>query len=113
MDTDGLFAVDPDDLPLLAAAGAIAIGSILVITDIGSGHPLVAMLLVGGTIAFVGFTLQRVPEYNGRIAVAAVTMVLGSALVAVEFDVGFDFDGPLGAALFLVGAVGLAKYLDE
>lgn len=113
MDTEGLFAVDPDDIPLLVATGLIAVGCILVITDIGGGHPLVATMVIGGTVAFVALTFRRIPERDLRATVAAASMILGSILVGIEFSIAFDFDGPIGAALFLSGAVGISKYVDE
>lgn len=113
MDSEGLFAVDPDDIPLLVATGMIAVGCILVITETGVGHPLVPVLVVGGTVAFVALTLFRVSERNLWIGVAALSMILGSTLVSVEFRLAFEFDGPVGAALFLFGAVRLARYLDD
>lgn len=113
MSTEGLFAVDPDDIPLLVATGLIAVGCVLLITDIGRGHLLVSVLVTGGTIAFVALTLLRVDERNTTVGVSAVSMILGSALVSIEFAVAFEFDGPIGAALFLFGAIGLARYLDD
>jgi len=113
MDTEGLFAVDPDDIPLLVATGLIAVGCILLIFDVGAGHPLVSTLVVGGTIAFVILTLRRVEEYNLTVWSAAGGMVLGSILVSIEFTAAFEFDGPIGAALFLFGAIGLSRYLDD
>jgi len=113
MDTEELFAVDPDDIPLLVATGMIAVGCILLITNIGSGHPLVPTLVVGGTIAFVALTLRRVPEQNLTVGATSVSMILGSALVSIDFRLAFDFDGPVGAAFFLFGAVGLSRYIDD
>jgi len=113
MDSEGLFAVDPDDIPLLVATGMIAVGCILYITDIGRSHPLVSLLVIGGTIAFVALTLQRIPERTVTIGVGAASMILGSVLVSIDIRFAFDFDGPVGAAFFLFGAVELAKYIDE
>lgn len=113
MDTEGLFAVDPDDIPLLVATGMIAVGCILVITDTGMGHPLVPTLVVGGTVAFVALTLIRIPERGLGVGAAGLSMILGSTLVGIEFRLAFGFDGPIGAALFLFGAVRLSRYLDD
>jgi len=113
MDTEGLFAVDPDDVPLLVATGMIAVGCLLLITGFGMGHPLIPALVIGGTVAFVGLTLLRVPERNLTVGAAALSMVLGSGLVSIEFGLVFEFDGPIGAALFLFGALGLSRYLDD
>ena len=113
MDTEGLFAVDPDDIPLLGATFMIAVGCILLITDIATGHPLVPFLVVSGTIAFVALTFQRVPEPDLTVVAAGVGMILGSTLVSVDIPMAFDFDGPVGAAFFLFGAIGLSRYLDD
>ena len=113
MDTEGLFAVDPDDIPLLVATGMIAVGCLLLITGLGRGHPLIPALVIGGTVVFVALTLLRVPERNLTVGAAAVGMILGSALVSIEFGLVFEFDGPVGAALFLFGALGLSRYLDD
>lgn len=113
MDTEELFAVDPDDIPLLVATGVIGVGCILVITDIGYGHPLVAGMVIGGTVAFVGLTFRRMPKRDLRATIAAASMILGSVLVGIEFRIAFEFDGPVGAALFLSGAVGISKYVDD
>lgn len=113
MDTEGLFAVDPDDIPLLAATFAIAVGCVLVIADIGRGHPLVALLVIGGTVAFVGLTFRRVDEMDFTVGTAAVSMIFGAALVGIEVPFAVGFDGPIGAALFLFGAIRLSEYVDE
>lgn len=113
MDTEGLFAVDPDDIPLLVATGMIAVGCILVIANVGTGHPLVPTLVVGGTIAFVALTLLRIPERNLTVWATSISMILGSALVSIEFPFAFEFDGPVGAAFFLFGAVGISRYIDD
>lgn len=113
MDVDGLVAIESDDVPLLAATAAIAVGSLAVILFDAEGNLLVIPLLVGGTLAFVWLTLQRVTTYDPQVTVSAAAMVLGSVLVAFDIGVFFDFDGPLGAALFLFGAIGLRGYLDE
>ena len=113
MDTEGLFAVDPDDIPLLVATGMIAVGCILVITETGGSHPLIPTLVVGGTVAFVALTLFRIPERGLDVVGAALSMILGSTLVSIEFRLAFEFDGPIGAALFLFGAIRLSRYLDD
>jgi hypothetical protein len=113
MDSEGLFTVDPDDIPLLIATGMIAVGCILVILNIGAGHPLVPVLVTGGTVAFVALTLFRIPERNITVGAASISMILGSALVSIELPFAFDFDGPVGAALFLFGAIGIAGYMDD
>lgn len=113
MDSEGLFAVDPDDIPLLVATGMISVGCLLLITGLGNNHPLVPALVVGGTVAFVALTLFRIPERNLTVGVAILSMVLGSALVSIEFGLAFEFDGPVGAAFFLFGALGLSRYLDD
>lgn len=113
MDTEGLFAVDPADIPLLVATGMIAVGCLLFITDTGRGHPLVSLLVIGGTIAFVILTLKRIPDRDLPVGVASLSMILGSVLVSVDIRLAFDFDGPIGAAFFLFGAVELAKYIDD
>lgn len=113
MSTEELFAVDPDDIPLLIATGLIAVGCVLLITGLGEGHPLVSLLVVGGTIAFVVLTVERIPAITRWVLGGAVSMILGSALVSIEFAVTFGFDGPIGAALFLFGAVVLARQFDE
>ena len=113
MDTEGLFAVDPDDIPLLGATFMIAVGCILLITDIAAGHPLVPFLVVSGTVAFVALTLQRVPERDLTVVAAGAGMIIGSTLVSVDVPLAFDFDGPVGAAFFLFGAIGLSQYLDD
>jgi len=113
MDTEGLFAVDPDDIPLLVATGMIAVGCILLITDIGTNHPLVPAFVVGGTVAFVALTLFRIPERNLTVGAASLSMILGSGLVSIEFRLAFEFDGPIGAAFFLFGAIGLSRYIDD
>jgi len=113
MDTEGLFAVDPDDIPLLVATGMIAVGCILVILDIGASHPLVPTLVIGGTVAFVALTLFRIPERNLTVAAAAISMILGSTLVSIEFQFAFEFDGPVGAAFFLFGALGMSRYIED
>jgi hypothetical protein len=113
MDTEGLFAVDPDDIPLLVATGMITVGCLLLITGLGSGHPLVPVLTIGGTVAFVALTLFRIPERNVTVGAAAISMILGSTLVSIEFRLAFEFDGPIGAAFFLFGAIGLSRYIDD
>ena len=40
-------------------------------------------------------------------------MVLGSVLVGFDVPNLFEFDGPLGAALFVYGAIRLLGYVDE
>ena len=96
MSTEELFAVDPDDIPLLIATGLIAVGCVLLITGLGEGHPLVSLLVVGGTIAFVVLTVERIPAITRWVLGGAVSMILGSALVSIEFAVTFGFDGPIG-----------------
>ena len=113
MSTEELFAVDPDDIPLLIATGLIAVGCVLLITGLGDGHPLVSTLVVGGTIAFVVLTIERASTVDNWTLGAAVSMILGSALVSIEFQLAFEFGGPIGAALFLFGAIVLARRLDE
>jgi len=113
MDTEELFAVDPDDIPLLIATGLIAVGCVLLISGLGEGHLLVSVLVVGGTIAFVVLTLERIPELTRWVLSGAASMVLGSALVSIEFPLAFGFEGPAGAALFLFGAIVLARRLDD
>lgn len=113
MSTEQLFAVDPDDIPLLVATGLIAVGCVLLISGIGDGHPLVSVLVVGGTIAFVALVVERVPTVTNWVLGGAGSMILGSALVSIEFQLAFDFDGPIGAALFLFGAIVLTRRLDE
>ena len=113
MDTEGLFAVDPDDIPLLVATGMISVGCLLLITGLGNGHPLIPALVIGGTVAFVALTLFRIPERNLTVGAAVISMVLGSTLVSIEFGLAFEFDGPVGAAFFLFGALGLSRYLDD
>lgn len=113
MSTEELFAVDPDDIPLLIATGVIAVGCVLLITGLGDGHPLVSVLVVGGTIAFVVLTIERASTVDSWTVGAAVSMILGSALVSIEFQLAFEFGGPIGATLFLFGAIVLARRLDE
>jgi len=113
MNVDGLVAVERDDLPLLAATAAIAIASLAVILFDAEGNFLVVPLLVGGTLAFVWLTLQRVSAFDPQVTISAAAMIFGSILVAFDISIFFDFDGPLGAALFLFGAIGLRGYLDE
>ena len=113
MNVDGLVAVERDDVPLLAATAAIAIASLAVILFDAEGNLLVVPLLVGGTLAFVWLTLQQVPRVDPRVTVSSGAMILGSVLVAFDIGVFFDFDGPLGAALFLFGAIGLRGSLEE
>lgn len=113
MSTEEMFAVDPDDIPLLVATGLIAVGCVLLITGLGGGHPLVSVLVVGGTIAFVVLTLERVETVSRRVLGGAISMVLGSAFVSIEFALTFEFDGPIGAALFLFGAIVMARHLDD
>jgi len=113
MSTDELFAVDPDDIPLLIATGLIAVGCVLLISGLGDGHLLVSVLVVGGTIAFVVLTLERIETVTRRVLGGAISMVLGSTLVSIEFVLAFGFEGPIGAALFLFGAIVLARHLDD
>jgi len=113
MRTDELFAVDPDDIPLLIATGLIAVGCVLLISGLGEGHLLVSVLVVGGTIAFVVLTVERMQTVSRRVLGGAVSMILGSALVSIEFPLAFGFEGPAGAALFLFGAIVLSRQLDE
>ena len=113
MDSEGMFAIDPDDIPLLVATGMIAVGCILLITGIGNGHPLVSSLVIGGTIAFVALTVLRIPERNLTVVAASISMILGSTLVSIEFSATVAFDGPIGAAFFRFVSLGLAKYLDD
>jgi len=113
MDTEELFAVDPDDIPLLIATGLIAVGCVLLITGLGEGHYLVSVLVVGGTVAFVILTLERIETITRWLLGGALSMVIGSALVSVEFPLAFGFEGPIGAALFLFGAIVLARHLDD
>jgi len=113
MSAEELYAVDSEDIPLLIATGLIAVGCVLLITGLGDGHPLVSILVIGGTIAFVVLTLERVHTTDKWATAAAVSMVLGSTLVSIEFQLAFEFDGPIGAALFLFGAIVLARRLDE
>ena len=112
MSTEELYAVDPEDIPLLIATGLIAVGCVLLISGLGDGHPLVSILVVGGTIAFVILTIERAQTVDKWVLGAAVSMVTGSALVSIEFQSAFGFDGPIGAALFLFGAIVLARRLD-
>lgn len=113
MDDEPLIAVDSDDLPLLAATAAIAIGSLAVILFDAEGNLLVIPLLVGGTLAFVWLALKRITRLDPQVTISSAAMILGSILVAFDIGIFFDFDGPLGAALFLFGAIGLRRYLDE
>ncbi len=113
MSAEELFAIDPDDIPLLIATGLIAVGCVLLISGLGDGHLLVSVLVVGGTIAFVILTVERIQPVTRWVLGGAVSMILGSALVSIEFALTFGFDGPIGAALFLFGAIVLARHLDE
>jgi len=113
MSVEELYAIEPDDIPLLIATGLIAVGCVLLISGLGGGHPLVSILVVGGTVAFVILTLERVQTVDKWVGAAAASMILGSALVSIEFPLAFEFDGPIGAALFLFGAIVLARRLDD
>jgi len=63
--------------------------------------------MVGGTAAFLWLTLQEVEVIDGRVTFSAIAMILGSVFVGFDILILFDFDGPLGAALFLFGTVGV------
>lgn len=107
-----------DDGLLLGATAAIAIGCLLVIFDGWlfeglEGHPLVILLLLGGTVVFVYLTLQRVPRRTPEISLSAAAMIVGSGLIAIEIWFLFGFDNLLGAALFLYGAFVLRPHLDQ
>ncbi len=113
MSAEELYAVEPEDIPLLIATGLIAVGCVLLISGLGGGHPLVSILVVGGTVAFVMLTLERVQTVGKWVGGAAASMILGSALVSIELPLGFEFEGPIGAALFLFGAIVMARHLDD
>jgi len=113
MDSEGLLAVDSDDVPLLVATLMIAVGCLPIIIDLGGDHPLAAVLVISGTVAFVMLMFQRVAERNPTVIVAGISMILGSVLVSVPIPHVADFDGPVGAALFLFGAIRLSEYVDE
>ena len=112
MDTASI-NIDPDDIPLVAATAAIAFGSLFVIVGDAEGHPVSILSLVGGTIAFVWLALQRIEPVEPRTAIPVSAMVLGSVLVGFDVPNLFEFDGPLGAALFVYGAIRLLGYVDE
>lgn len=105
--------VAADDLPLVGATVAIAFGSLFVIVGDAEGHLLSILSLVGGTVAFVWLVLQRIEPIEPRTAIPVSAMVLGSVLVGFDISNLFGFDGPLGAALFVYGAVRLISYVDE
>ena len=102
-----------DDRPLVAATVAIAVGSLFVIVGDAEGHPLSILLLVGGTVAFVWLVLQRIEPVELRTVIPVSAMVLGSVLVGFDIANLSGFDGPLGAALFVYGAVRLLSYVEE
>lgn len=116
MDLD--FDAVKDDYLLLGATAAIAVGCLLVIADGWlfegmEGHPLVVLLLIGGTTVFVYLALQRVPRLTPEISASACAMVVGSALIGAEIWFLFSFENLLGAALFLYGAIVLRPHLDQ
>jgi len=106
MDAVGLDAFDREDAPLLAATAAIAVGSLLVLLLDAEG-PIAGTLMLGGTVAFLWQTLQDIADFDGGVVLSTIAMVLGSVFVGFDITPLFDFDGPLGAALFLFGAVGI------
>ena len=112
MDTASI-EIDSDDLPLVAATVAIAFGSLFVIVGDAEGHLLSILSLVGGTVAFAWFALQRIEPIEPRTAIPVSAMVLGSVLVGFDVPNLFEFDGPLGAALFVFGAIRLLGYVAE
>ena len=58
--------------------------------------------------------MQQVTEpVERRPRVPVWAMVLGSVLVGCDVPNLFEFDGPLGAALFVYGAIRLLGYVDE
>ena len=112
MDIAGLVSFDREDAPLLAATAAIGVGSLLVM--IADAEGLIAGgLMVGGTAAFLWLTLQEIDVVTGQVTLAAIAMILGSVFVGFDITILFDFDGPLGAALFLFGAVGVRSSVVE
>ena len=105
--------IDSDDLPLVMATVAIAFGSLFVIVGDAEGHVLSILSLVGGTVGFVWFALQRIEPVEPKLAIPVSAMVLGSVLVGFDVPNLFEFDGPLGAALFVFGAIRLLSYVDD
>jgi len=105
--------IEADDLPLVGATVAIAFGSLFVIVGDAEGHLLSILSLVGGTVAFVWFVLQRIEPVEPRTAIPVSAMILGSVLVGFDVPNLFEFDGPLGAALFMYGAIRLLSYVEE
>jgi|APHM01.1.fsa_nt_gi hypothetical protein len=104
--------IESDDIPLVGATIVIALGSLFVILGDAEGHPFSILSLVGGTVAFVWFALQRIEPVETRTAIPVSAMVLGSVLVGFDVPNFFEFDGPLGAALFMYGAVRLISYVE-
>ena len=112
MDVAGLVSFNREDAPLLAATAAIGVGSLLVM--IADAEGLIAGgLMVGGTAAFLWLTLQEIDVVTGQVTLAAIAMILGSVFVGFDITILFDFDGPLGAALFLFGAAGVRSSVVE
>ena len=105
--------IESDDIPLVVATVAIAFGSLFVIVGNAEGHFLSILSLVGGTVAFVWFALQRIEPIEAKLAIPVSAMVLGSILVGFDVPNLFEFDGPMGAALFVYGAIRLLGYVDE
>jgi hypothetical protein len=112
MDVAGIASFDREDAPLLAATAAIGIGSLLVLVADAEGL-IAGALMVGGTAAFLWLTLQEVEVIDGRVIFSTIAMILGSVFVGFDITILFDFDGPLGAALFLFGAVGVRSSVIE
>lgn len=107
----GEIALNAENLPLLGAAALVAVGSGLVIAGL-NGHPVAALPLVFGTAAFAALSLSRVSDPGVGAFAAAGSMAVGSALVGFDPDFAYGFEGAAGAALFLFGAIALARRLD-
>ena len=110
---DAEIDIDPDDIPLVVATVAIAFGSLFVVVGNAEGHLVSILSLVGGTVAFVWFALQRIEPIEAKLAIPVSAMVLGSILVGFDVPNLFEFDGQMGAALFVYGAIRLLGYVDE
>lgn len=106
MDVAGVGTFEREDIPLLVAAALIAAGSLLVVLA-GAEGLIAGTLMVVGTLAFLWLTLQDITGIDGQVTTSTVAMILGSILVGFDIVLLFDFDGPLGAALFLFGAIGI------